>query len=61
MTEPQIQQPHHNNDANGAVTPKLSPFAQLNKSRNNLESMQKSLRSIAADKKRVQAAEAVGT
>eukprot|EP00957_Ditylum_brightwellii_P004252 323439-Ditylum_brightwellii.AAC.1 len=61
MTEPQIQQPHYNNDGNSAVTPKLSPFAQLNKSRNNLESMYKSLRCIAADKKRVQAAEAVGT
>ena len=61
MTEPQIKQPHHNNDAKGAATPKLSPFAQLTKSRKRMESMQTSLRSIAAEKKRVQAAEAAET
>eukprot|EP00957_Ditylum_brightwellii_P143103 10904028-Ditylum_brightwellii.AAC.1 len=51
MTEPQLQQLHHNNDAKGAVSPMLSPVTQLNKSRNNLENMQKSLLSIAANKK----------
>eukprot|EP00957_Ditylum_brightwellii_P000806 63899-Ditylum_brightwellii.AAC.1 len=61
MTEPQLQQPHHNNDAKGAASPMRSPVAQLNKSRNNLENMQKSMRSIAANKKRVQTAKEEGT
>eukprot|EP00957_Ditylum_brightwellii_P128708 9819238-Ditylum_brightwellii.AAC.1 len=58
MTEPQTQPPHHNNDAKGTLSPKLSPFAQLTKSRNSLEKMQKSLRSIAADQKRAAGAKA---
>eukprot|EP00957_Ditylum_brightwellii_P162950 12408207-Ditylum_brightwellii.AAC.1 len=60
MTEPQTQPPHHNNDAKGASSPKLSPFAQLTKSRNSLEKMQKSLHSIAADQKRAAVAIAEG-
>eukprot|EP00957_Ditylum_brightwellii_P093008 7081335-Ditylum_brightwellii.AAC.1 len=52
MTEPQKQPLHHNNDAKGTSPPQLSPFAQLTKSRNSLEKMQKSLHSIAADQKR---------
>eukprot|EP00957_Ditylum_brightwellii_P073739 5603878-Ditylum_brightwellii.AAC.1 len=51
MTELQTQAPHHNNDATGTSLPKLSLFAQLTKSRNSLEKMQKNLCSIAADQK----------